>query len=126
MAQIDHVGVMVKDIEASIAFYQDVVGMKLKDRLSHTNGIMKLAFLGFENRGETELDLIEGYYDKLPQEGKVHHFAVSTDHIDADFARVKEKDIQLFEDGITELPNGYRYFFIFGPDGELVEFFQRS
>ncbi|MEK5503827.1 VOC family protein [Bacillus sp. FSL M8-0168] len=126
MAQIDHVGLMVKDIEASIAFYQDVVGMKLKDRLTHTNGIMKLAFLGFENRNETELELIEGYNDKLPQEGKVHHFAVSTDHIDEDFARVKERDIQLFEDEITELPNGYRYFFIFGPDGELVEFFQRS
>ncbi|ASB86888.1 VOC family protein [Bacillus sonorensis] len=126
MARIDHVGVMVKDIEASIAFYQDVVGMKLKDRLIHTNGIIKLAFLGFENRDETELELIEGYNDQLPQEGKVHHFAVSTDDIEAEFARIKETDVKLMEDGITELPNGYRYFFIFGPEGEVVEFFQRS
>ncbi|MGW8263873.1 VOC family protein, partial [Bacillus sp. LR--39] len=27
MARIDHVGLMVKDIDASIAFYQNVIGM---------------------------------------------------------------------------------------------------
>ncbi|MBD5024569.1 VOC family protein, partial [Xanthomonas citri pv. citri] len=26
---------------------------------------------------------------------------------------------------ITTLPNGYRYFYIEGPDGEWIEFFQR-
>lgn len=44
MARIDHVGLMVKDIDASIAFYQDVIGMTLKGRMTHTNGVMKLAF----------------------------------------------------------------------------------
>ncbi|MDE1377006.1 VOC family protein, partial [Bacillus licheniformis] len=97
MARIDHVGLMVKDIDASIAFYEDVIGMTLKGRMTHTNGVMKLAFLGFENRDETELELIEGYNDSLPQEGKVHHFAVSTDDIEAEFARVKGAGIKLME-----------------------------
>lgn len=46
--RIDHTGIMVKDIETSIAFYQDVLGMTLKDRITHTNGIIELAFLGFQ------------------------------------------------------------------------------
>ncbi|AGN38383.1 VOC family protein [Bacillus paralicheniformis] len=126
MARIDHVGLMVKDIDASIAFYENVIGMTLKGRMTHTNSVMKLAFLGFENRDETELELIEGYNDSLPQEGKVHHFAVSTDDIEAEFARVKGSGIKLMEDEITVLPNGFRYFFLFGPEGEMVEFFQRT
>ncbi|MED2942152.1 VOC family protein [Bacillus swezeyi] len=126
MARIDHVGLMVKDIEASITFYQDIVGMTLKDKMTHTNGIMKLAFLGFENSEETELELIQGYNDNLPAEGKVHHFAISTDDIDAELTRMKENEVKLMEDGITTLPNGYRYFFIFGPEGEAIEFFQRT
>ncbi|WP_307892832.1 VOC family protein [Bacillus swezeyi] len=126
MARIDHVGLMVKDIEASITFYQDIVGMTLKDKMTHTNGIMKLAFLGFENSEETELELIQGYKDNLPAEGKVHHFAISTDDIDAELTRMRENEVKLIEDGITTLPNGYRYFFIFGPEGEAIEFFQRT
>ncbi|MGN9867044.1 VOC family protein [Bacillus swezeyi] len=126
MARIDHVGLMVKDIEASITFYQDIVGMTLKDKMIHTNGIMKLAFLGFENSEETELELIQGYNDNLPAEGKVHHLAISTDDIDAELTRMKENEVKLMEDGITTLPNGYRYFFIFGPEGEAIEFFQRT
>ncbi|KAA6451133.1 VOC family protein [Bacillus swezeyi] len=126
MARIDHVGLMVKDIEASITFYQDIVGMTLKDKMIHTNGIMKLAFLGFENSEETELELIQGYNDNLPAEGKVHHLAISTDDIDAELTRMKENEVKLMEDGITTLPNGNRYFFIFGPEGEAIEFFQRT
>ena len=50
--RIDHTGIMVKDIETSIAFYQDVLGMTLKDRITHTNGIIELAFLGFQEVGD--------------------------------------------------------------------------
>lgn len=124
MARIDHVGLMVKDIDASIAFYQNVIGMTLKGRMTHTNGVMKLAFLGFENRDETELELIEGYNDNLPQEGKVHHFAVSTDDIEAEFDRVKGAGIKLMEDEITVLPNGFRYFFLLGPKEKWSSFFK--
>jgi lactoylglutathione lyase len=123
--KIEHVGVMVKDMETSIKFYEDVVGMKLHSRLIHTNGIIKLAFLCFDRAGETELELIEGYNDKLPQEGKVHHFAITVDDIEEEFTRIKKLDVKLIDKEITTLPNGAKYFFFYGPDGEWVEFFQR-
>lgn len=122
--KIEHVGVMVKDLENSIKFYQDIVGMELKGTLLHTNGIIKLAFLGFRKDGETELELIQGYNDKLPNEGKVHHFAITVDDIEEEFQRMKNLDIKLIDEEITTLPNGSRYFFFHGPDGEWIEFFQ--
>lgn len=123
--KIDHVGVMVNDIERSIEFYEEVVGMKLIAKVPHSNGVIQLAFLGFENTDETELELIQGYNNQLPKEGKVHHFAVAVDEIESEFERIKSLDVQLIDEEITILPNGYRYFFFHGPEGEWIEFFQR-
>jgi lactoylglutathione lyase len=123
--RIDHIGVMVKNMEKSIEFYTDAVGMELKAEVPHSNGVIKLAFLGFSGTGETELELIQGYNDQLPEEGTVHHFAVSTDDVEGEFTRLKELGIELIDQEITVLPNGYKYFFFYGPDREWIEFFQR-
>ncbi|MES5058715.1 VOC family protein [Bacillus velezensis] len=123
--RIDHTGIMVKDIETSIAFYQDVLGMQLKDRITHTNGIIELAFLGFQEGPETEIELIQGYSSELPPEGKVHHVALLTEDITAEFTHAKRQGAVFIDEEITTLPNGYRYFYIEGPDGEWIEFFQR-
>ncbi|KJR67676.1 VOC family protein [Bacillus velezensis] len=123
--RIDHTGIMVKDIETSIAFYQDVLGMQLKDRITHTNGIIELAFLGFQEGPETEIELIQGYSSELPAEGKVHHVALLTEDIAAEFTHTKRQGAVFIDEEITTLPNGYRYFYIEGPDGEWIEFFQR-
>jgi lactoylglutathione lyase len=123
--KIDHVGVMVKDLQRSIAFYEEIVGLKLKGTTPHSNGVIQLAFLGFSESNETELELIQGYNEQLPQEGKVHHFAVTVDDIEKEFERIQRLDVELIDQEITTLPNGYRYFFIHGPEGEWIEFFQR-
>ncbi|MCI3921287.1 VOC family protein [Paenibacillus sp. TRM 82003] len=124
--RLDHVGVMVKDMEASIRFYTEVVGLRLKNRVTHTNGVIELAFLGCADGGEeTELELIQGYNDRLPSEGKVHHVAFAVDDIETAFTRAKDIGIRLIDADITKLPNGFRYFFVHGPDEEWVEFFQR-
>lgn len=68
--KLEHVGLMVKDMVASIAFYTEVIGMELKGKLSHSNGVITLAFLGFPESTETELELIHGYSDSLPIEGQ--------------------------------------------------------
>ncbi|MET1167719.1 VOC family protein, partial [Bacillus velezensis] len=73
--RIDHVGIAVRDLETTLRFYTEIVGLELKDRVTHTNGIIQLAFLGFNGSNETEIELIQGYSDKLPAEGTVHHFA---------------------------------------------------
>ncbi|SFI98099.1 VOC family protein [Thermoflavimicrobium dichotomicum] len=122
--KIEHVGVMVKDIEASIRFYQEVLGMKLLYRMPNEN--LQLAFLGFQDSNETELELIQGYNDQLPAEGKVHHLAFTVDNIEKEIERLKQHDIQWIDEEVTILPNGSKYIFFYGPDGEWIELFEST
>ncbi|MGG3478085.1 VOC family protein [Peribacillus frigoritolerans] len=124
--RVDHIGVVVKDLEKSIAFYQDVLDLKLKSRMTHTNGVIELAFLGYEESDETEIELIQGYSDTLPSEATIHHFAITVDDIEEEYARIKSLDnTELIDEEIVTLPNGYRYFYVYGPEKEWIEFFQR-
>lgn len=124
--KIEHVGIMVKEIDASVRFYEEVVGLKLKGKLEHTNGVIQLAFLGFDQAGETELELIQGYNGTLSPEGKVHHVAFTVDDIEEEWDRIRRLDVRLIDADITTLPNGSRYFFFYGPDEEWIEFFQST
>ncbi|CAH0183249.1 VOC family protein [Peribacillus simplex] len=124
--RVDHIGVVVRDLEKSIAFYQDVLDLKLKARMTHTNGVIELAFLGYEESDETEIELIQGYSDTLPSEATIHHFAITVDDIEEEYARIKSLDnTELIDEEIVTLPNGYRYFYVYGPEKEWIEFFQR-
>ena len=124
--KMEHVGVMVANLEASIRFYEEVIGLKHKGTLLHTNGVIRLGFLGFEAHNETEVELIEGYNAGLPQEGKVHHLAFTVDDVEAEFTRIKSLELEQLDTEITTLPNGSRYFFFNGLDGERIEFFQST
>ena len=84
--KFEHVGIQVKDIEASKAFYQNVVGLELLDEMIHTNGTMKLAFLGID--GSIIVELIEGYNPDLPTEGKVHQVAFTVEGIENEKERL--------------------------------------
>ncbi|KPB06473.1 VOC family protein [Bacillus sp. CHD6a] len=122
--RLEHVGIMVKDIQTSLEFYTNVVGFSLKGQLDHPNGEIKLAFLGFNETAETELELIQGYNDNLPVEGKVHHLALTVDDVEAEHDRLKRLGVTFIEQEITTLPNGARYIFFAGPDGEWIELFE--
>jgi lactoylglutathione lyase len=122
--RLEHTGIMVKDIEVSINFYQDVLGLELQQAFTHTNGVLKLAFLKFPDSTHTDIELIEGYNDALPREGVVHHLAFTVDNLDAEIERFKNLNITFIEEEPTTLPNGLRYIFFHGPDGEWLELVQ--
>ncbi len=123
--KIDHVGVYVNDLDSSLAFYQEVVGLKVKDQFTIADGSITLAFLGFNGLDETELELVYGGNPTLPAEGRVNHLAFLVDDIEEEFNRLKGLNVVFLSDEIVTLPNGYRNFFVQGPDGEKVEFFKR-
>ncbi|GAV10225.1 VOC family protein [Paenibacillus sp. chi10] len=125
--KMEHVGIMVRNIEQSIRFYEEVIGLKLKGTLLHTNGVIRLAFLGWDGADETEVELVEGYPGSLTEEGRVHHIAFTVDDIEAELARMKSlPHVELIDEELVTLPNGSRYFFFKGPDGERLEFFQST
>jgi lactoylglutathione lyase len=120
--KFEHVGVQVKDIEESIEFYTQKVGLELIETLPHTDPSLKLAFLGLE--GNVIVELIQGYNSSLPNEGKVHHFALAVDGIEEEFERLKSADVSFVEENIVTLPNGARYLFFYGPDKEWIEYYE--
>lgn len=122
--RIEHTGVMVRNIEKSVQFYTEVIGMVHLGTMPHTNGVIRLAFLSFPDANETVLELIEGYNPDLPAEGKVHHIAFTVDNLDSEVERLRTLDVPLRDEAITTLPDGSRYFFFYGPDGELLEYFE--
>lgn len=120
--KFEHVGVQVKDIEESIEFYTQKVGLELIEKLPHTDPSLKLAFLGLE--GNVIVELIQGYNSSLPNEGKVHHFALAVDGIEDEFERLKSAGVSFVEENIVTLPNGARYLFFYGPDKEWIEYYE--
>ncbi|MBM7651888.1 VOC family protein [Neobacillus cucumis] len=123
--KMDHVGIFVSDLQASLSFYQEIVGMELKNQFTIADGAITLAFLGFNGSDETELELVHGGDPNLPSEGKVNHVAFLVDDIEEEFGRLKQLEVNFLSEAVDTLPNGYRNFFVQGPDREKVEFFQR-
>lgn len=126
VSKIEHVGIMVSSLEVSIPFYEKVVGLIHTDSLLHTNGVIRLAFLSFPMSRDTEVELIEGFTGELAKEGRVHHIAFTVDDIEEELARIRTLQVSGLDEQITTLPNGSRYFFFKGPDGEAIEFFQST
>jgi lactoylglutathione lyase len=120
--KFEHVGIQVKDIETSKQFYQNVVCLELIDEMIHTDGVLKLAFLGLN--GSIIVELIEGYNPNLPTEGKVHHVAFTVEGIEQEKERLQSLGITFVWEDIPTLPNGAKYLFFLGPDGEWIEFYE--
>ncbi|MBO8178175.1 MAG: VOC family protein [Bacillus sp. (in: Bacteria)] len=123
ITSFNHVGIMVSDIQSSKKFYQQVLGLKVMEEFVHTNGELHLAFLGKDN--QTIIELIEGYNPNLPVEGKVHHVAFSVQDIEKEKEHLQSLGVPLVWDDITTLPNGGKYLFFHGPDGEWIELYEK-
>ncbi|MDQ0975060.1 lactoylglutathione lyase [Neobacillus niacini] len=121
--KLEHVGVMVSDLEVSIGFYQDVLGLDLLDRFD-ANESTGLAFLGDRASGQVIVELICGKNNTFPDEGKVHHIAFTVDDIEGEIERLRSSKVHFTSDEISTLTNGSKYIFFKGPDGETLELFQ--
>lgn len=124
LKKFEHVGLQVKDLEASIQFYTEVLGLEFIEKQDHVDPNLKLAFLGLQDTKEPIIELISGYNSNLPTEGKVHHIAFTVDNIDEEIARLKELQVTFIDEAVTTLPSGAKYIFFNGPDGEWIELFQ--
>ncbi|THF73039.1 VOC family protein [Cohnella fermenti] len=124
--KIEHVGIHSGNLETSIEFYTKVIGLEHLETITHTNGIIRLAFLSFPGSRATEIELIEGYDGDVHPEGLVHHVAFAVDDIEEEYERLAGLGVAALDSEITRLPNGSRYFFFHGPDGESIEFFQST
>lgn len=122
--KLEHVGVMVKDLETSIDFYQNILGFDLFNKIEVSGSNIKLAFLGDKKAGQIYVELVSGKENEYPDEGKVNHIAFTVDNIEEEIQRLRSLKVVFTNGEPNALENSAKYIFFKGPDGESLELFQ--
>ena len=111
--KINHVGLPTADRAASIAFYRDLIGLKV---IPHEIDGNPLVWTRAEDGGMVHL--IEPNPEAATDSRT--HVALQVDDLDAALAAVQEAGVEVTS-GPGERHNGQRYFFIADPDGNRIE-----
>jgi catechol 2,3-dioxygenase-like lactoylglutathione lyase family enzyme len=144
---IDHVNIVVRDLDKMLAFYCDVLGLKkTKDAtisgdwieavVGLTNVNARVIYLGAESGPRVELIKYKtpACLD-APDHGEPHtfglrHMAFRVEDIDAAAARLREAGVKVFG-GVQQVPDSQvtyqggarkRLIYFHDPEGNLLEF----
>ncbi|HPM00177.1 MAG TPA: VOC family protein [Bacillota bacterium] len=114
-----HVTLTVKDLDASIHFYTEIVGLPV-DRRYQPGPDTEIAFLG---TGETKVELICHRNQPDAIVGNAVSVGFEVEDILEKFESFKGTDISVVSDIIQ--PNQHvRFFFVADPDGFRVQFLE--
>ena len=101
-ARIDHVGVAVEDLDASIALYEQTYAMTLVHRETVTEQGVEAVLLDV---GENHVELLAPLGEDTPvgrflaKKGPgIHHVAYQVTDIDAELARIKKSGLRLIDE----------------------------
>ena len=109
--------ILVKDMEETLKFYQEVVGLKIDRRFNAGPG-MEICFLGED---ETKLEIIHSDKFKNIDPGNAVTLGFKVDSLDEMINLVNEKGIEIKTAPVQ--PNPYlRYFIVQDPNGIKVQF----
>ncbi|MGD8398448.1 MAG: methylmalonyl-CoA epimerase [Anaerolineae bacterium] len=129
--KIDHIGIVVRDIEKALAVYETALGLTLEDVVDVPGQQVRVAFLPL---GESNVELVQptaqdtGVGRFLEKQGEgVHHLCVEVEDIEAALARLKEHGVRLIDEVPREGAHG-RVAFVHpkGAHGVLLELVQHS
>jgi lactoylglutathione lyase len=118
-----HTRMRVSDMEQTIRFYTEVLGLEVLERKTSPRG-SHLAFLKVPNSEE----LIE--LTSFPPSGPVKvqedlvHLAFQVESLDDSIASLNAKGVKV-TDGPTQTSSGSRFIFIDAPDGYEIELIER-
>ncbi len=98
---IEHIGIAVKDLKASIRFYENVLGLKCYAIEELKDQKVKTAFFKI---GETKIELLEstepdgpiGKFIEKKGEG-IHHLAFAVDDVSKTLKEMESKGVQLID-----------------------------
>jgi methylmalonyl-CoA epimerase len=128
--RIDHLGIAVKDVEASAGFYRDILGLETEEPMEHHG--MKMVFIkigdsNFELIEDSNPDSVIAKYIERKGEG-IHHVSLVVDDIEAELEAVKKKGVALIDDKPRIGAEGFPVAFLHpkSTNGVLVEFCQKE
>jgi lactoylglutathione lyase len=123
-----HTMIRVGDLEKSIAFYTEVLGMKLLRRKDYPDGKFTLAFVGYGDESDhTVIELTHNWDTKSYDLGNgFGHLAVSVANAYVACEAVKAKGGKVTREAGPMKHGGSVIAFVEDPDGYKIEFIQRS
>ena len=130
ITRINHVALVVPDMQASLTFWRDVLGLELQELRDVPAEQSQVAFLPIPG-GEIELvhptTDDSGIAKFLAKRGPgMHHICLEVDDLDGMLARLKAGRVRLINEQPRLAEDGRKYAFIH-PDsasGVLVELYQ--
>lgn len=128
--KINHIAVVVPEIDSALGFWRDALGLTLeRTERNDTEGV-EIAFLP---TGESEIELIaptaedSGVARYLAKTGGgLHHLCLEVEDIDAALAQLAAHNIELINEQPRTRPDGIRYAFVHprSTGGVLVELYE--
>jgi len=129
ITKVNHVAIVVRDIEESLKFWQDSLGLTLDHIEVVPSQNSRVAFIPV---GDSEVELVQptsnetGLAAYLEKRGEgMHHLCMEVDDIEAKLAELKEKGVRLINETPEVLP-GRKMAFIHpkAGNGVLIELYQ--
>ena len=123
-----HTMLRVGDLERSLAFYTDVLGMRLLRRKDYPGGRFTLAFVGYgDERDHTVLELTHNWDTSSYEIGTGYgHIALGVDDIQAVCEGIRAKGGKVVREP-GPMKNGTTVIaFVEDPDGYKVELIEQS
>lgn len=127
---IHHVAVVVDDMQKSLLFWRDALGIQLHELRDVTAEKSQVAFLPVAG---AEVELVmptsddSGIAKYLAKHGAgMHHICLEVDDIDGMISQLKQKNIRLINEEARTATDGKKYAFIHpeSTGGVLVELYQ--
>lgn len=130
---LDHIGIIVRDLNRAIDQYQAVLGLSVSRIEDYDNGLLTIAFLPLSTKGlepSPQIELLQPHrpdcsaWRFLETKGEgIEHLAFRTDSIDNDLTQMILKGIPLWDQSPRLGAGGTRIAFIdpAGLSGCLVE-----
>lgn len=127
--KINHIAIVVENIEVALSFWQDQLGLKLDHIEDVPSQASKVAFLPI---GDGEVELVEptdpdsGLSKYLEKRGEgMHHLCFQVDDIEGMLDLLREKGVRLINKTPVDLP-GRRMAFIHpkAANGVLIELYE--
>jgi len=127
--KINHVAILVENIDSALVFWRDQLGLELDHIETVPSQASKVAFLPI---GEGEVELVEptnpetGLAKYLEKRGEgMHHLCLQVDDIESMLKMLKEKGVRLISEEPVDLP-GRRMAFIHpkAANGVLLELYE--
>jgi methylmalonyl-CoA/ethylmalonyl-CoA epimerase len=126
-AQLDHIGIAVDDLTASLAFFRDALGLEVHGSEEVATQRVRAHFL---RAGDTSLELLEATAPDSPiarfvaRRGPgLHHITLSVEDIEAALAQLKSRGVRLIDERARPGAEGAQVAFIHpsSTHGVLVE-----